>query len=85
MRRRQDRPSGAVWEDTKAVLGGLSKRLGIAPRQLISFHRDYTNLKSCPGWAVTKDWVSGEIDAWLAKVDAQAVQTEELSGAGRAR
>jgi hypothetical protein len=60
------RPSGAIWEGTKAVLGGLSKRLGITPRQLISFHRDYTNLKSCCGWAVTKDWVFGEVEAWLA-------------------
>jgi hypothetical protein len=60
------RPSGAIWEGAKAVLGGLSRRLGIAPRQLISFHRDYTNLKSCCGWAVTKDWVFGEIEAWLA-------------------
>src|SRR3954464_12675787 len=60
------RPSGAIWEGTKAVLGGISKRVGIAPRQLISFHRDYTNLKSCCGWAVTKDWVFGEIDAWLS-------------------
>ena len=48
------------------MLGGISKRVGIAPRQLISFHRDYTSLKSCCGWAVTKDWVFGEIDAWLA-------------------
>lgn len=60
------RPSGAVWEGTKAVLGGLAERLGIAPRQLVSFHRDYTNQKSCPGWSVTKDWVFGEIEAWLS-------------------
>jgi N-acetylmuramoyl-L-alanine amidase len=60
------RPSGAVWEGAKAVLGGISKRVGIAPRQLISFHRDYTSLKSCCGWAITKDWVFGEVDAWLA-------------------
>jgi hypothetical protein len=60
------RPSGAIWEGTKAVLGGISKRVAIAPRQLISFHRDYTSLKSCCGWAVTKDWVFGEVDAWLA-------------------
>ena len=60
------RPSGAIWEGATAVLGGISKRVGIAPRQLISFHRDYTNLKSCCGWAVTKDWVFGEVDAWLA-------------------
>jgi hypothetical protein len=60
------RPSGPVWEHTKAVLGGLSRRLGISPRQLFSFHRDYTNQKSCPGWAVTKEWVFGEIEAWLS-------------------
>ena len=60
------RPSGAIWEGAKAVLGGLSRRLGIAPRQLISFHRDYTNQKSCPGWAVTKEWVWPEIERWLA-------------------
>jgi hypothetical protein len=59
------RPSGPVWENVKAVLGGLSRRLGISPRQLISFHRDYTNQKSCPGWAVTKDWVFAEVEAWL--------------------
>lgn len=58
------RPSGAVWEFAKAVMGGLSRRLNIAPRQLISFHRDYTNQKSCPGWAVTKEWVWGEVEAW---------------------
>jgi hypothetical protein len=66
------RPSGAIWEGTKAVLGGISKRVGIAPRQLISFHRDYTSLKSCCGWAVTKDWVFGEVDAWLANRPAPA-------------
>jgi N-acetyl-anhydromuramyl-L-alanine amidase AmpD len=60
------RPSGAVWDATKAVLGGLSRRLGIAPRQLLAFHRDFTNQKSCPGWAVTRDWVVGEVEAWLS-------------------
>ncbi|GAB4188420.1 MAG: peptidoglycan recognition family protein [Roseiflexaceae bacterium] len=61
----RERPKGAVWEHAKAVMGGLSKRLGIAPRQLISFHRDYTNQKSCPGWAITKPWVFAEVEAWL--------------------
>lgn len=59
------RPSGPVWDYAKAVMGGLSRRLNIPPRQLISFHRDYTNQKSCPGWSVTKEWVWGEVDAWL--------------------
>jgi N-acetylmuramoyl-L-alanine amidase len=58
-------PGGAVWEGTRAVIGGLSRRLGIAPDQLVSFHRDYTSQKSCPGWAVTKPWVFGEVNAWL--------------------
>src|SRR5262245_1998911 len=60
------RPSGAVWEGSKAVMGALSRKTGVAPRQFISLHRDYTDQKSCPGWSVTKDWVWGEIEAWLA-------------------
>lgn len=63
----RERPSGAIWEATKAVLGGLSRRLAIAPEMLIAFHRDYSS-KSCPGWAVTKEWVSGEVKAWLGNV-----------------
>ncbi|PMP86917.1 MAG: N-acetylmuramoyl-L-alanine amidase [Roseiflexus castenholzii] len=60
----RERPSGAVWEGTKAVLGGLSRRLNIPPATLLAFHRDYSK-KSCPGWAVTKEWVLGEVNAWL--------------------
>lgn len=59
------RPTGVVWEESLAVMGSLSQRLGIVPRQLISFHRDYTGEKSCPGWAVTKDWVWREVEGWL--------------------
>lgn len=62
----QSRPTGPVWQQARAVYGGLSRRLGIAPRQLISIHRDYTNEKSCPGWSVTKPWIWGEVEAWLA-------------------
>jgi hypothetical protein len=60
------RPSGAIWEGARAAMGGLSRRLGIAPRELISFHRDYNSTKSCPGWAITKDWVFAEVEGWLA-------------------
>jgi N-acetylmuramoyl-L-alanine amidase CwlA len=59
-----ERPSGAVWENTKAVIGELSKRVDVAPRNFISFHRDY-GPKSCPGWAVTHEWVWSEIEAYL--------------------
>lgn len=58
-------PSGKVWEHSLAVMGELSRRLNIPPRQLISFHRDYTNQKSCPGWAVTKEWVWSQVEAYL--------------------
>ena len=60
----QVRPSGVIWEATQAVIGGLSRRLKIPPRQLLAFHRDYST-KSCPGWAVPKDWVITEVDGWL--------------------
>lgn len=59
------RPSGAVWEQTKVVIGSISRKTGITPRRLVSFHRDYTNQKSCPGWAVTKEWVWAEVEAWM--------------------
>src|SRR5262249_36855093 len=37
------RPSGAVWEGSKAVMGALSRKTGVAPRLFISLHRDYTD------------------------------------------
>lgn len=58
-------PSGKVWEHSLAVMGELSRRLKIPPRELISFHRDYTSAKSCPGWAVTKEWVWSQVEAYL--------------------
>lgn len=62
----EQRPSGPIWEETKAVLGALSLKLGIPPGQLISFRRDYTNRSSSPGLAVTKEWVVAEVEAWIA-------------------
>jgi hypothetical protein len=49
-------------------MGELSRRLNIPPRRLVSFHRDFTSAKSCPGWAVSKDWVWASVDAYLANV-----------------
>lgn len=62
------RPSGATWQHSLAVMGELSRRLRIPPRQLISFHRDYTNAKSCPGWAVSKEWIWAQVEAYLNNV-----------------
>jgi len=61
-------PGGAMWQHALAVMGELSRRLKIPPRALIAFHRDYTNLKSCPGWAVSKAWVWSQVEAYLAGV-----------------
>lgn len=63
------RPAGAVWANALAIMAGLAQRLRISPRQLISLHRDYTNTKSCPGRAVTKDWAWAAVEAALAADD----------------
>jgi hypothetical protein len=61
----RERPSGAVWENTKSVIGALSQRLQIPPENLVTFHRDYSKSTSSPGWAVTKDWVIDEVKQWM--------------------
>lgn len=63
------RPSGPVWLNTLEVMGGLVRRLGLRLERDVTFHRDYTNKKSCPGWSVTKPWVFGELNAWLARTN----------------
>jgi hypothetical protein len=65
------RPAGAVWANALAVMAGLSARLGIAPRLLISFHRD-SSPKSCPGRAVAKEWAWAEVEAALASAASPA-------------
>lgn len=64
----ESRPQGPVWQHSLAVMGELSRRLAIPPRRLISFHRDYTSTKSCPGWSLSKEWVWGSVDAYLSNV-----------------
>jgi tetratricopeptide (TPR) repeat protein len=61
----KQKPAGPVWANALMVMGRLSQRLNIAPDKLISFHRDYTKQKSCPGWAVEREWVLAEVQAWL--------------------
>jgi hypothetical protein len=59
----QVRPSGAVLENTIAALGILHHRLGLDARNL-AFHRDFSS-KSCPGWAVRKEWIIPQVTAWI--------------------
>jgi hypothetical protein len=58
------RPSGIILALTKEVIGGLAQRLAIDPHDLIRFHRDYSS-KSCPGNAVSKEWVILQTFQWL--------------------
>ena len=56
------KPSGAVLENTRAALSILCSRLGISPDALL-FHRDVSS-KTCPGTAVTKEWIIPLIKSW---------------------
>lgn len=56
-------PSGAILESTIQAVGALHERLGLDINGL-SFHRDFSN-KSCPGWAVRKDWIIPQISSWI--------------------
>ena len=59
-------PRGPVWDQAVVVMGSLSRKLGIPPERLISFHNDYSP-KSCPGRHVTKAAVFKAVSAWLSR------------------
>jgi hypothetical protein len=50
------RPDGPTWQHTRAVVTGLRGRIGRPLGSILSLHRDYST-KSCPGDAVTRDWL----------------------------
>jgi len=56
-------PSGATLANTIVALGILHERLGLDIDDL-AFHRDFST-KSCPGWAVRKDWIIPQAAAWI--------------------
>jgi len=61
------RPSGAVLENTLAALGILFRETGL-PATGLRFHRDVST-KTCPGKAVTKEWIIPLVEAWMAQND----------------
>lgn len=76
-------PSGAVWERTRAVLGGLQARVGRPLASVLSFHRDWTNAKSCPGHMVTRPWVLEQfVDACVRKVRVTSGELNIRQGPG---
>ncbi len=74
-------PDGPLWENTVAALGILHEKLGLDIRQL-NFHRDFST-KSCPGWAVRKEWVIPQVEEWIeryrARKEAEAPLREKLT------
>lgn len=74
------RPSGAVWDGTKAVLAGLRSRIGRPLASILSFHRDYSS-KSCPGHAVTRDWVLSQLPEPALQTIASSAQSPILGPA----
>lgn len=61
-------PSGATLRNTVVALGVLHEKLGLDIRNL-NFHRDFSS-KSCPGWAVHKDWIIPQVERWIQEYRA---------------
>lgn len=66
------RPSGPVLEYTVAAIALLCQALKLNPRDL-RFHRDVSS-KTCPGKAVTKEWIIPQIERYLAGLQAPRPQ-----------
>lgn len=60
-----NKPTDPILESTIVALGALHERLGLDVHKL-NFHRDFSS-KSCPGWAVTKEWIIPLIDDWITE------------------
>jgi hypothetical protein len=60
-----NKPTDPILESTIVALGALHERLGLDVHKL-NFHRDFST-KSCPGWAVTKEWIIPLIDDWITE------------------
>lgn len=52
--------SGKTKENALGVIRILMKKLGLKDEQ-IRFHREFSH-KSCPGWAITKEWLFQELN-----------------------
>ena len=62
---------GETYKNTVGAIKILQEKLGI-PDKEIAFHRDFSS-KSCPGWAITKDWVLNQINNIMSeyKIDSK--------------
>ena len=58
--------SGKTKENALGAIQMLMTQFAISTEK-VTFHRDWTNQKTCPGSAITKDWLFAE----LAKLDSE--------------
>lgn len=58
--------SGGTKTNALGAIKMLMTQLAI-PTENVTFHRDWTNQKTCPGSAITKEWLFAE----LAKLDSE--------------
>lgn len=64
--------TGETYKNALGAIRILMETLGI-PTESLYFHRDFPSAKkSCPGYAITKDWLFAE----LAKKDAEGKNTQ---------
>jgi hypothetical protein len=61
-------PSGPTLRNTIVALGILHEKFGLDIRNLY-FHRDFST-KSCPGWAVRKEWIIPQVERWIQEYRA---------------
>lgn len=74
--------SGQTKDHTLYVIKALQKKLKIDNNH-VKFHRDYSS-KSCPGWAITKEWLFKELEEYgKPKTELHLfTMINELKGAG---
>lgn len=53
-------PSGKIWDNAKFAITILLKKFNLSLKD-IHFHREYNPKKSCPGKAVTREWLIKEL------------------------
>lgn len=61
----RERPCGVIWDGSRAVMAALAMRFDRPIEDCISFHRDHTRSKTCPGSAVHHEWVYAEVAEWM--------------------
>jgi len=77
------KPSGAILDNTLFVIKTLMARLGI-DNDHIFFHRDF-DPKTCPGAAVTKEWLFKELENYGKDPEVNGVPIWAVSAVNWAR